>query len=188
MRIPAVTTLTLAAALLGVVPAVASETPQPTTLSVMGETPSEADLPDLIVAMLTLEDGTPVTGQPVSFYFEAQLIGTRNVPLGTAKTDSEGVARLAFTPRTSEYTIRASFAGNEAYESSEVDASVRYPQGRIQPIPIKHHIHSLLVPLRSMMPMAITITVVAFWVFVLGLVTLTVTRIRREAFGDGVSE
>ena len=180
MKILITVALTMAIGMLGVVRVVAAETtPQPTTLEVTSESPSQAELPDLVVARLVLEDGTPVTDQPVTFYFQTELISTRYVPIGMAKTDPEGVARLPFTPRQPEYTMRASFAGSETYGSSEVDAPVRYAEARVQPLPIKHHVHSLLVPLRTIMPTAITAAVVVFWVFLLGLVTLTVIRIRR---------
>lgn len=52
----------------------------------------------ILAATMTTGDGKAVSGRPVSFYENVDLLGPRQALLGTATTDSTGSAAIAYQP------------------------------------------------------------------------------------------
>ncbi len=100
----------------------------PTTLSV---SPSSWVTPgDPIVLMVVLRDnqGAPVSKAPVEFSLDAEFGGVKGaMNIGEAKTDSNGVAFLAYQPtvREVQQNITAQFDGMGTYGESKQSVQLR---------------------------------------------------------------
>jgi hypothetical protein len=84
-------------------------------------------------------------------------------------------------PRQQEATLIASIPGTDV---SEVIHET-FPEERVDTFFDPDHEHGLLTPLRTVMPPVIGTLVALLWVFVIGLVLSTVTRIRHLGEKDG---
>lgn len=164
-------------------PALAQEQPtEAMTVELRLVIPSNADLPPQLVATVRDDEGALVPGIVVVFSRELEFLGTKRLAvLGSATTDIGGTARLVVLPRQQEATLIASIPGGDV---SEIIHET-FPEERVDTFFDPDHEHGLLTPLRTVMPPVIGALVALFWVFVIGLVLSTVTRIRHLGEKDG---
>ena len=73
----------------------------------------------VLSARLTAQDGSPLSEETVTFFEEADVFGTANVPLGSAVTSSFGVATLKYeTGQAGAHRILAVFSGDQGASSA----------------------------------------------------------------------
>lgn len=149
-----------------------------TSLIVGSETPRRAELPDYLTARLTTQDGSPISQQVVGLHVRADVLGERFAWVGDGITDTSGLARVPFTPRRATYVVRAVFAGTDQHAPVRADAEVRFLADRVVVLTPEPHVHSLLAPVRTVMPLVISALVGLVWVVLIGLATRIVRRIR----------
>lgn len=72
---------------------------------------------------LTDGDGTPVQRQPVEFHLIADFFGEQSLPIQTAFTNQDGVAKVTYFPSwNGEHHVTAGFAGSEGLQPSQTAA------------------------------------------------------------------
>ncbi len=86
--------------------------------------PVEGELGEPMQLVATLHDaaGAPVVGATLDFLIRTEILNNRGLAsIGSAVTDTDGVARLAYEPRQSgPLVLRVSFAGNETLDAVRV--------------------------------------------------------------------
>ena len=117
-KIPCVGHKNLQAGLLRVKPGMASTLP--TSLLLSGPPLISGAGPVTLTATVRDWAGEPLAGTPVRFYWDADFLGVSSpMELGSAESDSEGVASFQFEPRvTGTLTLLAKFEGVGNYEPS----------------------------------------------------------------------
>ncbi len=132
----------------------------------------------LIVVKLASADGKPLGNETVSFFESVNFAGAnREAALGSAVTDSTGVAAIAYQPaQTGSHTLVARFAGDatagQAVTTSAVKVTNVVPLFPEAPLPLGF--------VRHWLGFAVLAVVVAVWVFLLGLLARTVVGIRSS--------
>lgn len=155
-----------------------SSTARPTALTFGGASPTSVQGQVMLSATLTADGGKPLSGKPIDFYQPVQLLGARDSYLGTALTDSTGTATLGFTPAsTGSQSIRASFAGDSGYASSEATGPVVItatgPLFTESPVP--------LGALGDVLPYAFGAVVLAVWALLAFVLLRTASGIRAAS-------
>jgi len=130
----------------------------------------------LIVATLTAADGSPLGNETVNFFEGVNFAGAdREAALGTAVTDSTGVAAIAYQPaQVGKHTLIAHFAGDTNAAKADVTSSVQIAEV-VPPFP------PASVPLefvRRWLSVAAVTGVVAVWLFLFGVLFRTILGIR----------
>jgi hypothetical protein len=155
----------------------AQATAGPTTVTVNPATASGKGVLSLS-AKLTGPDGKPLSGQEIDFYVPVELFGSREAFIGSATTDSTGLATLGYQPaQTGRQTIVARFTGAGSYAASdasrEIQVNEAVPVLKDEPLPF--------VGLREWLPLALLALVLGVWGVLLGVFLGTVRGIRRAA-------
>jgi hypothetical protein len=109
-------------------PVAAATTPGATKIALSGSQAAGAGAPVQLTAKLTGPAGQPLAKADVKFLLATTVFGPRPVPLGSAKTDATGIARLTlgghsagYRPTTTgpqEFVASYAPTGEEAIESS----------------------------------------------------------------------
>lgn len=160
-------------------PAVAQDGAGPTQLSdVRVIEPAQPDLPYRVAATLRDLDGSPLGGVVVRFYVETSFLGGRAAYLGDDDTNQSGMASVAIEPRARTLTVTARFEGDDMHAPSQVTDEVTFPDDAVI-ASVEHTTHSLLAPVRELMPRVISALVAGLWLFLIGMTFRTVRTIRR---------
>lgn len=130
----------------------------------------------LIIATLTAADGNPLGNETVNFFEGMNFAGAnREAALGTAVTDSTGVAAIAYQPaQVGKHTLIARFAGGANAAKADVTSTFQVSEV-VPPFP------PAAVPLkfvRRWLSVAVVTAVVAVWLFLFGVLLRTVLGIR----------
>lgn len=139
----------------------------------------------LIVANLTAADGKPLGNETITFFERVNFAGAdREAMLGTAVTDSSGVAAIVYLPaQVGKHTLAAQFAGDataaQANTTSTVQVSDVTPLFPATTVP--------LASVRHWLSISVLIIVVAVWVFLASLVLRVVFGIRSAGAVTAVS-
>ena len=132
----------------------------------------------LLTAILTTQDGKPVNNVTVSFYEQAQLLGTREALLGTVVTDSTGSATIVYQPaQTGSKTVIARFAGTDglapANITEKVDVSTAVPPFSSKPLPFSQ--------ISEYLGVGIGLLVVVTWLILLRVLVGAILGVRGAA-------
>jgi hypothetical protein len=147
------------------------------TLKVNGATRTSTRGVLALSATLSRADGTPLPDQEVSFYQQVDLFGPRDALLGSAATDSGGVAVLLYQAATrGRQTIKATFGGSSGVGKAEASTAIDV---RDVVDPYEPDAEPL-ASLRQWLPVALTSVVVAVWALVLGIAGTSILRIRTR--------
>jgi hypothetical protein len=165
-----------AMALLVGVPASAQQSTSKITLGI--EQPYTADLPDVLTAHLTGPDGGPISSEPVEFWVAVTLLGDRYAYLGSAITDSSGVARLPFVPHKDDYDVRATFDGDGTWGAAEGMAPIEFDPAHV--LPYAPTDDTQLGTLRFVMPRIMGIIVGLIWAALIALAFVTLRSFKRQ--------
>jgi hypothetical protein len=173
----------LLAALLFGTATLAADPPAETRLAVSFSESSSPEIPNYLVAQLTLSDGSAVADQEVTFLRTAALDGEVVVELGRAVTDLGGDARLPFIPRNEQDTITARYDGSSAFASTSVVADIRFPAETVERAvhaPNGGAVDPRLRPLASVMPGVLAGAVVLVWLVLLTVSVMTLWTVRSS--------
>jgi len=156
----------------------AQVTAAPTVVTLGPAAPTSAKGMLALRAKLTTGDGNPLSGQEIRFYVPVELFGNRNALIGTATTDSTGLATLAYQPaQVGRQTIVARFSGGAAYVASEASGEIQVsdvvPTLKAEPLPF--------TGLREWLPLGMLALVILVWGVLIGVFAGTVAGIRRAA-------
>jgi hypothetical protein len=151
---------------------------RPTTVTVGPAAPTSLKGQLALSARLATEDGKPVSGQEIEFLVPVELFGNREAFVGSATTDSTGLATVGYQPAQSgRQTVVARFTGGSAYATSEASAEIQVgevvPAIRTEPLPF--------AGLRDWVPAVLVALVLTVWGVLLGVFLGTVRGIRRAA-------
>lgn len=129
----------------------------------------------LILATLTTQDGKPLSDRNVDFYQEIEFFGPRESYIGSATTDSTGVATLLYLPAESgKQSIKARYLGRDGYASTQVSATIDIKDARpaleSEPLP--------LATVARWLPMVLGLLVLAVWAVLLGVLLRSVLGVR----------
>ncbi len=172
----------VAAGVLGSGVSLADEAPAatPTTLKLssmprVNEKGAEVKGQLLILATLTTQDGKPLSDRNVDFFQELEFFGSRESYIGSATTDSTGVATLLYLPAESgKQSIKARYLGRDGYASSQVTATIEIkdakPAFESEPLP--------LAAVARWLPVVLGLIVLAVWAVLLGVLLRSVLGIR----------
>lgn len=133
----------------------------------------------VLTATLTTADGKPVSDQPITFSEEVSFLGgTRSALLGTATTDSTGVAAIEYQPvQQGSDAIVARFAGSSGLSAAQLRESLDVTEV-VAPFPTQP------VPFASLgtwLRIAFLLVVGGTWAVLLGVFLRTTTGIRAAA-------
>ena len=133
----------------------------------------------ILTATLTSADGKPITNQPITFYESVTFLGQpREALLGTATTDSTGVAGILYQPaQKGSNLILVRFAGSTAYQASQAQTNLDVDEV-VSPFAVE------TVPLAAVgtgLTVAFAVLVVGAWAILLGVFLRTITGIRATA-------
>lgn len=160
-----------------------------TSLEVSFQASEGKGIPHYLVARLTTEDGSSVSGERVRFVRQADIFGGRSVELGRPRTDNAGIARIAVVPREPTYELKVTYSGSEDLEAAEVATDMAFPEELVVRTARPPHGGGLvdphLSPLASVMPGVIGTAVLIVWVVLLVVGLGAVWQIRRETKGAG---
>jgi hypothetical protein len=166
--------------LLGLAPAQANQERVATTLEMHEPTVGRAVGQLFLRATLTTTDGATLNNREVAFYQRVEFFGGREAYLGTATTDSTGMAILLYLPAESgSHSLKAHFAGRDQYAST---ASTLTYEVRNAVAPF-HREPLPLAVVRAWLPLGLAAVVLATWVVLVGSFLHTVYRIRRAGEG-----
>lgn len=151
---------------------------RPTTVTVGPAAPTSVKGQLALSAKLTTEDGKPVSGQEIEFLVPVELFGDREAFVGSATTDSTGVATLGYQPaQPGRQMIVARFVGGSSYATSEARAEIQVrevvPAIKSEPLPF--------AGLRDWLPFGMVALVLVVWGVLLSVFLGTVRGIRRAA-------
>lgn len=165
-----------AALLLGAAPAPAQEqTGAAPTVKLSEPTKTNTRGQLVLGASLRSPDGKPLTDRQVEFYLQTSVFGPRDAHLGTATTDSTGMAMLVYEPATrGQQSIKARFAGAKDVPGAEATATIEVRES-VEPF---HEEALPLASVRQWLPFALTGVVVAVWSVVLGALVTTAFAFR----------
>jgi hypothetical protein len=132
----------------------------------------------LVVAVLTSANGQPVNNKQVAFFEQVTFMGAvRAVTLGKAMTDSTGTAAVAYQPaQVGSHTLHAKFGGDSQYAASQGETSLQ-----VQAADLVAPFSPQSMPLASVgqwLAKAVELSVLLFWLFLVGLFLWTVLGIR----------
>lgn len=180
-----------ALAVLGLGAALAQEAKQPTATSLklgsgprMDEKGNPAKGQLLLSATLATVDGKPLSDRRVDFYLPVELFGAREATLGSATTDSTGVAYLLYLPaQLGPQTVKASFPGADGYANSVASQTIQVTdvETPFEPEPLP------LASVRQWLPIGVGLLVVSTWVVLLGVFLRTALGIRALGARAAVS-
>ncbi len=149
-----------------------------TSLKLDGSAVSSSPGRYVLTATLVSSSGKPIGEQEVSFYQTVDLLGTRSAFLGTATTDSTGVAALAYVAtQTGGQSFVARFAGAKGLAKSEATAQVQIIQS-------KQVFEQPAAPfglVGQWLPYVLGALVLGVWVLLAGLLLSTIAGIRSAA-------
>lgn len=134
-----------------------------------------------VLAHLAMDGGTAIVGADVEFLRQVEFLGPREVTIGHALTDVSGDARLALKPTSQpSWRVIARFAGDEHYDAAEQLAEIVLPSsptGGGDELTAQNG--ASLGVIAGVMPGVLTLTALAIWLFLFGLIAVTVLAIRR---------
>ena len=150
----------------------------PTNVTVNPAAPASARGQLAVSARLATADGKPLSSQEIDFYVPVELFGSREAFIGTATTDSTGLATLGYQPsQVGPQRIVARFVGSPDYAASEAGLDIQVkevaPVYRDEPLPF--------AGLREWLPASLVGVVLIVWAVLLGVFFGTVRGIRRAA-------
>jgi len=133
----------------------------------------------LLVVTFTAADGTALNNKTVDFYEHVTFVGSdREAKLGTATTDSTGVAAIAYRPaQNGQHTLVARFAGDEAAAKTETTSTIKVSDA-VSPFAPKA---APLASVRQWLSVGVAMVVVGVWMFLFGILLRVVLGIRAEA-------
>ncbi len=139
----------------------------------------------LIVANLTAADGTPIGNETITFFESVNFAGAdRDALLGTAVTDSTGVAAIFYQPaQIGKHTLVAQFAGNTSAAKADTTSAIQVTDVA----PLYPAVTVPLASVRHWLSISVLLIVVAVWVFLVGLVLRVVFGIRSAGVVPVVS-
>lgn len=131
----------------------------------------------LEVRLLTT-DGKPVGDAAVRFYDVVELLGRREMLIGTATTDGRGTASLSYLPaQTGAHEIVVKFAGRDHYHATSgsltLDAAVAAPRYAAEP--------SGLALFSTRVPYAVGAVVLIVWALIAFALFSTVRGVTTAA-------
>lgn len=151
---------------------------RPTIVTVGPATPTSVKGQLALSAKLATEDGKPVSGQAIEFLVPVELFGDREAFVGSATTDSTGVATLGYQPaQLGRQVIVARFTGGSGYATSDARTEIQVgevvPAIKAEPLPFAE--------LRDWLPFGMVALVLVVWGVLLNVFLGTVWAIRRAA-------
>jgi hypothetical protein len=126
-------------------------------------------------AVLAAADGKALGERQVTFYGQSTVFGAREVVLGSATTDSTGLAAIDFQPtQLGEQTMLARFRGDDVFAAAQASGTLDVRE--IVPI---YSADSLpLASVRQWLPLGLASLVLATWGVLLGITAVTVLGVR----------
>lgn len=149
------------------------------SITISVENSKRPEIADVIAASLTDAAGSPVGNVAVEYWIATDVFGPRFAFVGEALTDTSGLARLPFEPHREVYEVRVTFGGDDAVDSAEAIALLRFRPERV--VELIDHDPTQLGSLRYSMPRLMGVVVGMIWAALLGLAWWTLTRIRAAA-------
>ncbi len=152
------------------------KTPKIDTQVSLGEPRTTRTKGQLVLSATLFDaDGKTISDESISFYQKVELLGPRESFLGSATTDSTGVAGLVYEPaEQGRQTIVARFSGTTKYAASNTNAVIEVreavPPFESRPLP--------LASIREWFPIGLGTAVLATWAVLLGGFLNTVLGIR----------
>jgi hypothetical protein len=133
----------------------------------------------LIIATLATADGQPLSMQKVSFFERVEFIGgVRNADLGSALTDSTGVAVVAYQPSTlAEHAVWAHFDGTADHAASDTP-TMNARVDTLSPTFLEPEASPLEGLRQRWFPWSVAAIVLATWAVVIGALVRAVVGIR----------
>jgi hypothetical protein len=149
-----------------------------TTLALSPAAPTTVKGQLSLSAKLMGDDGKPLSGQEIDFYVPVELFGSRDAFIGTATTDSTGLAMLGYQPaQVGRQPIVARFVGTASHAPSEASGDIQVsevvPAFKAEPLPF--------AGLREWLPGGLVGLVLIVWGVLLGIFLGTIRGIRRAA-------
>lgn len=139
-----------------------------------------AGVSDQLMAQLTVDDGSSVSGVEVEFLRAVDFLGSRLISLGRATTDASGTARLPIQASGSSLRIEVRFAGNENFQPAEVTSEISLPAApRPAPGEGEQPSQASLAVFGSIMPPVLAAMAAGVWLLLIGLSAITVRAIWR---------
>jgi hypothetical protein len=129
----------------------------------------------VLSATLMTGDGRFVSDRAIDFYQQTEFFGRRDALIGTATTDTTGVAILVYQPALrGTQTLVARFGGSGGFAAAEATTTieVREVAEPFEPEPLP------LATVRQWLPFGLGATVISVWAILLGVLARTAWGIK----------